>query len=116
MAIGTSDSAVRLYDRRYTKKCSVSGNNSYYVGLDLCLQFVPQFHSCFSFKGLSTKVEHIQSVCAFMLPEFKGKCHRITSLEFSPDANQLLVSYSSEYLYIYDVQVILLVTSVLSFK
>ncbi|KAL0276519.1 UNVERIFIED_CONTAM: hypothetical protein PYX00_004078 [Menopon gallinae] len=78
VAIGTSDSAVRLYDRRYTKECSVS--------------------------GLSTKTEHIQSVCAFMLPEFNGKCHRITSLEFSPDANQLLVSYSSEYLYIYDVQ------------
>lgn len=25
IAIGTSDSAVRLYDRRYTKLCSVSG-------------------------------------------------------------------------------------------
>lgn len=78
VAIGTSDSAVRLYDRRYTKECSVS--------------------------GLSTTTEHLQSVFAFTLPEFKGKCHRITSLNYSPDCEQLLVSFSSENLYLFNVQ------------
>lgn len=55
--------------------------------------------------GLSSTTEHLQSVFAFTLPDFKGKCHRITSLNFSPNSDQLLVSFSSENLYLFDLQV-----------
>ncbi|KAK6641091.1 hypothetical protein RUM44_012792 [Polyplax serrata] len=78
IAIGTSDSAVRLFDRRYTKACSAS--------------------------GLSTRTDHLKSVFAFTLPECRGKCHRVTSLRFSPDLDELLVNYSSEHLYLFNIQ------------
>lgn len=74
LAIGCADSTVRIYDRRY----------------------------------LSTQPgEHLlaQPFCTFVAPHFGDDRHyRITSLSYSNDGQDMLVSYSSDYLYLFNVQ------------
>ncbi|KAL3189337.1 hypothetical protein MRX96_002654 [Rhipicephalus microplus] len=36
------------------------------------------------------------------VPEFEGRSHRITSLTYSADGQEILVSYSSDYVYLFD--------------
>nr|XP_023015417.1 DDB1- and CUL4-associated factor 6-like [Leptinotarsa decemlineata] len=74
LAAGCSDSTVRIYDRRF-------------------LGTQPGDH----FKA--------QPFCAFLPPHFGTNPHsRITSLNFSGNGEDMLVSYSSEYLYLFTVQ------------
>ena len=41
-------------------------------------------------------------------PGLDGKNHRVTSLRYSSRANQVLASYSSDYLYLFDIEVLFL--------
>lgn len=78
LAIGCYDSSVRIYDRRM-------------LGTQATGNFTGQ-----SYQGLMTK---------FTVPEFRGKSHRITSLVYSSDSSEILVSYSTEYLYLFRIKV-----------
>ncbi|XP_075215504.1 DDB1- and CUL4-associated factor 6-like isoform X2 [Lycorma delicatula] len=73
LAIGCSDSTVRLFDRR------MLGTKS----------------SGFSHRS------GIRPVLALVAPGLEGKSYRITSLAFSPEGEDILVSYSSEHLYLF---------------
>ncbi|KAJ8977896.1 hypothetical protein NQ317_012397 [Molorchus minor] len=74
LAVGCADSTVRIYDRRF----------------------------------LSTQPEeHLlaQPFCTFVAPQFEDDRHyRITSLSYSNDGQDMLVSYSSDYLYLFTIQ------------
>ncbi|XP_051563828.1 DDB1- and CUL4-associated factor 6-like isoform X3 [Myxocyprinus asiaticus] len=75
LAVGCSDSSVRIYDRRMLGT-RATGN---YMGrgtTGMCVRFVPAH--------LSTK-----------------SC-RVTSLCYSEDGQEVLVSYSSDYIYLFD--------------
>ena len=75
LAVGCADSNVRIFDRRMLGTRAL-GN---YAGTS------------------------VQSVVArFTVPDFESKHHRITSLCYSPDAREMLVSYSSDYIYLFD--------------
>ncbi len=70
LAVGTHDSAVRLFDRRMleTKACRAK------MGL----------------------------VSRFLLPQMESKDMRITALDYRPDGQEILVSFSSDYIYIFN--------------
>jgi len=75
LAVGGSDSCVRLYDKRMLSS---------------------HLSSCDKNTGLSGLVSK------FTVPELKGKSRRITSVNFRPDGQEVLASYSSDYLYIFN--------------
>uniref|UniRef100_A0A8C9TZU7 Ddb1 and cul4 associated factor 6 n=1 Tax=Scleropages formosus TaxID=113540 RepID=A0A8C9TZU7_SCLFO len=75
LAVGCSDSSVRIYDRRMLGT-RATGN---YMGrgtTGMCVRFVPA---------------HLTS-----------KSCRVTSLCYSGDGQEILVSYSSDYIYLFD--------------
>ncbi|XP_062862656.1 DDB1- and CUL4-associated factor 6 isoform X2 [Trichomycterus rosablanca] len=75
LAVGCSDSSVRIYDRRMLGT-KATGN---YVGrgtTGMCVWFVP--------------------------PHLSNKLCRVTSLCYSEDGQEVLVSYSSDYIYLFD--------------
>ncbi|XP_012693023.2 DDB1- and CUL4-associated factor 6 isoform X1 [Clupea harengus] len=75
LAVGCSDSSVRIYDRRMLGT-RATGN---YMGrgtTGLCVRFVPAHLS--------------------------NKSCRVTSLCYSGDGQEVLVSYSSDYIYLFD--------------
>ncbi|XP_026284267.1 DDB1- and CUL4-associated factor 6 isoform X1 [Frankliniella occidentalis] len=74
LAIGCSDSTVRLFDRR------MLGTKS---------------------TGMTTK--QADPLCAFTVPSFK-RAYRITSLCFAPEGEEILVSYSSDDLYLFSLR------------
>lgn len=74
LAVGCSDSTVRVFDRRMLGTRAM-GN---YV---------------------SNSLEAM--VSRFTVPEFEAG-HRITSLCYSPNGREMLVSYSSDYIYLFD--------------
>ncbi|XP_022241515.1 DDB1- and CUL4-associated factor 6-like isoform X2 [Limulus polyphemus] len=77
LGVGCSDGTARIFDRRMLGTRATG-----------------------SFTG-----EGIQAVISrFTVPEFGGRSHRITSLSYSPDGQEMLVSYSSDYVYLFDVQ------------
>ncbi|XP_071562962.1 DDB1- and CUL4-associated factor 6 isoform X1 [Temnothorax nylanderi] len=77
IAIGCSDSTVRTFDRR-TLGTSATG---------------------------WTNVESsVRPLCSFTVPEFEGNSYRITSLTYSPDGQDVLVSYSSDHLYLFSIK------------
>lgn len=47
----------------------------------------------------------VKSLCSFTVPEFEGSFYRITSLSYSPDGQDVLVSYSSDHLYLFSTKV-----------
>lgn len=47
----------------------------------------------------------VRSLNSFTVPEFEGGSYRITSLSYSPDGQDVLVSYSSDHLYLFSVKV-----------
>lgn len=74
LAVGCADSTVRIYDRRY-------------------LSLSPGEHLL------------AQPFCTFVAPKFGDERHyRITSLSYDSDGKDMLVSYSSDYLYLFNVQ------------
>ncbi|XP_020293047.1 DDB1- and CUL4-associated factor 6-like [Pseudomyrmex gracilis] len=77
IAIGCSDSTVRTFDRRTLGTPATGwtdGGNS------------------------------ARPLCSFTVPEFEGNSYRITSLSYSPDGQDVLVSYSSDHLYLFSVK------------
>lgn len=77
IAVGSSDSVIRIYDRRYL--------------------------SLIDFSSAATPRErHTIPVKAFPIPSTTKRTYRVTSVEYSPEETDLLVNYSSDYLYIFD--------------
>ncbi|XP_034245407.1 DDB1- and CUL4-associated factor 6-like isoform X2 [Thrips palmi] len=74
LAIGCSDSTVRLFDRRMLGTKSTGMN-----------------------------MKQAEPLCAFTVPTFK-RAYRITSLCFSPEGEEILVSYSSDDLYLFSLR------------
>lgn len=70
LAVGSSDSSVRIFDRR------MLGNTA---------------NRCKA--GL---------VSRFLLDEMEGKKRRITAVDYRPDGQEILASFSSDYIYIFD--------------
>lgn len=77
LAIGCSDSRVRMYDRRMLGTVA---------------------------SGWSEDVSTQEPLCCFTEPSLANRFVRITSLCFSPEGNDVLVSYSSDYLYLFSVK------------
>lgn len=73
LAIGSSDSAVRIFDRRFLAT---------HIG------------------DKSTA----KPFCSFIAPDLDDRPYRITSLSYSLDGEDVLVSYSSDHLYLFGVQ------------
>ena len=44
-------------------------------------------------------------VARFTAPLLENRAHRVTSLQYSPDGDELLVSYSSELIYLFNLKV-----------
>ncbi|XP_076629748.1 DDB1- and CUL4-associated factor 6 isoform X4 [Colletes latitarsis] len=74
IAIGCSDSTVRIFDRR-----TLGNPTSDVTREDLAL-------------------------CTFTVPEFEGNARRMTSLNYSPDGQDVLVSYSSDHVYLFNIK------------
>ncbi|XP_012264400.2 DDB1- and CUL4-associated factor 6-like isoform X2 [Athalia rosae] len=77
LAIGCSDSTVRTFDRRMLGTPATGWNDN----------------------GGA-----VRPLCSFTVPEFEGNSNRITSLSYSPDGQDVLVSYSSDHLYLFSVK------------
>ncbi|XP_053310308.1 DDB1- and CUL4-associated factor 6 isoform X2 [Spea bombifrons] len=75
LAIGCSDSSVRIYDRRMLGT-RATNNYSNRGTTGMCVRFVPSHLS--------------------------NKSCRVTSLCYSEDGQEVLVSYSSDYIYLFD--------------
>jgi len=45
------------------------------------------------------------ALCCFMAPDLENALYRVTSLKFSPNGDDVLVSYSADYLYLFNVNV-----------
>lgn len=75
IAVGSSDGYVRIYDRRY-------------LGV---MDFT------------DTETNFTVPVKAFSIPAVEKRAYRITSVGYSANEQELLASYSSEYLYLFDV-------------
>lgn len=77
IAVGSSDSLIRIYDRRYLSMID------------------------FSIPGEPTE-RHTVPVKAYTIPSSVKRTYRVTSIKYSADEADLLVSYSSDYLYLFD--------------
>lgn len=77
IAIGCSDSTVRTFDRRMLSTHATGCADN----------------------GMSSS-----PLSSFTVPEFDGNSYRITSLSYSPDGQDVLVSYSSDHLYLFSVK------------
>ncbi|KAM4601906.1 DDB1- and CUL4-associated factor 6-like [Polymixia lowei] len=75
LAAGCSDSSVRIYDRRMLGTIA-SGCHSGSGAAGMCVRFVP--------------------------PHLVNKPCRVTSLSYSADGREVLASYASDYLYLFD--------------
>ncbi|XP_032844107.2 DDB1- and CUL4-associated factor 6 isoform X5 [Tyto alba] len=75
LAVGCSDSSVRIYDRRMLGT-RATGN----------------------YAGRGT----VGMVARFVPPHLNNKFCRVTSLCYSEDGQEILVSYSSDYIYLFD--------------
>lgn len=90
LAIGCSDSIVRIYDRRMLSTRSLGG-----AGCGTGRQVDSSVLAKFTYDGISTT-------------------NRITSLAYSRNCQQLLASFSNDFLYLFDLNVCL--CAVLSFE
>ncbi|XP_069698085.1 DDB1- and CUL4-associated factor 6-like [Periplaneta americana] len=77
LAIGCSDSTVRMFDRR------MLGTKA---------------------SGGALAGGTLRPLCSFTVPSFEDRSYRITSLTFSPEGEEILVSYSSDHLYLFSVK------------
>lgn len=80
IAVGSSDSHIRIYDRRYLALIDFSGPAS-----------------------ANPEEKHTKPVKTFSIPSVEKRHFRVTSINFSEDESELLVSYSSDHLYLFDV-------------
>lgn len=79
IAVGSSDSHIRIYDRRQLALID------------------------FSVPGTSPADKHTRPVKTFSIPSLEKRHFRVTSISYSADEAELLVSYSSDHLYLFDV-------------
>ncbi|KZC08979.1 DDB1- and CUL4-associated factor 6 [Dufourea novaeangliae] len=77
IAIGCSDGTVRIYDRRTLGTPAT---------------------------GLTDSTGVVNALCTFTVPEFEGNSHRMTSLSYSPDGQDILASYSSDHIYLFNIK------------
>ncbi|XP_070158907.1 DDB1- and CUL4-associated factor 6 isoform X1 [Polyergus mexicanus] len=77
IAIGCSDSTVRIFDRRTLSTPATDWKDAEKL---------------------------VRPLCSFTVPEFEGSSYRITSLSYSPDGQDVLVSYSSDHLYLFSIK------------
>lgn len=80
IAVGSSDSHIRIYDRRYLSLIDFTGPAS-----------------------ANPTDKHTKPVKTFSIPSLEKRHFRVTSINFSEDETELLVSYSSDHLYLFDV-------------
>lgn len=80
VAVGSSDAIVRIYDRRYLSVID------------------------FSDSSIPTSERHTRPIKAYPIPLPTNRHYRITCIRYSPEESELLVSYSSEYLYLFDLK------------
>lgn len=80
IAVGSSDSHIRIYDRRYLSLIDFTGPAS-----------------------ANPTEKHTKPVKTFSIPSLEKRHFRVTSINFSEDESELLVSYSSDHLYLFDV-------------
>lgn len=80
LAVGSSDAMVRIYDRRYLSVIDFSNGST------------------------SSAEKHTRPVKAYPIPLPSNRQYRITCIRYSPEESELLVSYSSEYLYLFDLK------------
>lgn len=87
LAIGCSDSIIRIYDRRFLK-----------------LVEFPSTSENSTPTALSSMSADMQTVPVKMykIPNDQKRSYRVTSVNYSRDERELLVSFSSEYLYLFD--------------
>lgn len=78
LAVGSSDAVVRIYDRRYLSVID------------------------FSDSSVPTRERHTRPLKSYPIPMRTKKQYRITCVCYSPEESELLVSYSSEYLYLFN--------------
>lgn len=78
IAVGSSDSQIRIYDRRFL--------NLIHFGI-----------------AETPNERHTIPVKVFTIPSVEKRPFRVTSLNYSSDEKELLVSYSSDHLYLFDV-------------
>lgn len=89
LALGCSDSLIRVYDRRYLKLVEFPSTEE---------------NSTTATASLSSLSAEMQTapVKIFKIPNDQKRAYRITSVNYSRDESELLVSFSSEYLYLFD--------------
>ncbi|XP_065364344.1 DDB1- and CUL4-associated factor 6-like [Calliphora vicina] len=80
LAVGSSDAIVRIYDRRYLSVIDFNDGNT------------------------ASADKHTRPVKAYPIPLPSSRQYRITCIRYSPEETELLVSYSSEYLYLFDLK------------
>lgn len=80
IAVGSSDSHIRIYDRRFLSLIDFSGPAS-----------------------ANPTEKHTKPVKTFSIPSLEKRHFRVTSINFSEDETELLVSYSSDHLYLFDI-------------
>ncbi|XP_067639974.1 DDB1- and CUL4-associated factor 6-like isoform X2 [Eurosta solidaginis] len=80
VAVGSSDAIVRIYDRRYLSVID------------------------FSDGSIPTTDRHTRPIKAYPIPMTTNRQYRTTCVRYSPEETELLVSYSSEYLYLFDLR------------
>ncbi|XP_018321214.1 DDB1- and CUL4-associated factor 6 isoform X2 [Agrilus planipennis] len=56
------------------------------------------------FLSLNSDGSNAKPFCKFMAPDLEDRPYRITSLSYSPEGQEMLVSYSSDHLYLFGVQ------------
>lgn len=78
IAVGSSDSQIRIYDRRFLNLINFGINEQ-------------------------PNERHTIPVKVFTIPSLEKRPFRVTSLNYSSDEKELLVSYSSDHLYLFDV-------------
>ncbi|CAO1377917.1 unnamed protein product [Diamesa serratosioi] len=88
LAVGCSDSHVRIYDRRFLKLVEFPAPVSQSPPGSPALSALS---SCYT-----------EPIKMYSIPTDDKRSYRVTSCEFSSDENELLVSYSSDYLYLFD--------------
>lgn len=88
LAVGCSD-FVRIFDRRFMKLVEFPPHDITNAAPPASLSSYGSEH-------------HTRAVKLFKVPTEDKRSYRVTSLVYSPNEQELLVSFSSEYLYLFD--------------
>lgn len=88
LAVGCAD-FVRIYDRRYMKLVELPAPEPSTATPPLLSSFGADYHT--------------KALKLFKIPTEEKRSYRVTSLVYSQDEKELLVSFSSEYLYLFDI-------------